>query len=111
MPSRRGREDVGRRESLVEGLADRAEEIIAKSTLPGVCFFRRRKNESRKHGVDKVRHKCASVLNLIGPKAHAVLWVTDFPMFEYNEDEERFEACHHPFTAPNRKITRKTQTI
>ena len=50
---------------------------------------------------DKVRHKCASVLNLIDPKAHAVLWVTDFPMFEYNEDEERFEACHHPFTAPN----------
>lgn len=30
----------------------------------------------------------------------APLWVIDFPMFEYNEDEKRFEALHHPFTAP-----------
>ena len=28
------------------------------------------------------------------------LWVTDFPMFEYDEDEKRFVALHHPFTAP-----------
>ncbi|HRD42034.1 MAG TPA: aspartate--tRNA ligase, partial [Prochlorococcaceae cyanobacterium AMR_MDS_5431] len=29
------------------------------------------------------------------------LWITDFPMFEFNEDEQRFEALHHPFCAPN----------
>ncbi len=28
------------------------------------------------------------------------LWVVDFPMFEWNEDEQRYEALHHPFTAP-----------
>ncbi|HMN57123.1 MAG TPA: aspartate--tRNA ligase, partial [Ottowia sp.] len=33
-------------------------------------------------------------------RAWAPLWVVDFPMFEYNEDENRWDALHHPFTAP-----------
>ena len=28
------------------------------------------------------------------------LWVVDFPMFEYSEEEDRWVACHHPFTSP-----------
>ncbi|GFY90068.1 tRNA synthetase class II (D, K and N) family protein [Actinidia rufa] len=32
---------------------------------------------------------------------HSILWVTDFPMFEWNSSDERLEALHHPFTAPN----------
>jgi aspartyl-tRNA synthetase len=31
---------------------------------------------------------------------HAMLWVVDFPMFEFNETEQRWDALHHPFTAP-----------
>jgi aspartyl-tRNA synthetase len=30
----------------------------------------------------------------------APLWVVDFPMFEYDEEEQRWNACHHPFTSP-----------
>lgn len=40
-------------------------------------------------------------LDLIDKSAHKLLWVTEFPMFEWNEDEKRLEAMHHPFTSPN----------
>ena len=35
-----------------------------------------------------------------GPQGHDIFWVVDFPMFEWNEDEGRFDALHHPFTSP-----------
>ena len=53
--------------------------------------------------LDRVRQYVAKQLNLADPKAHALLWVTDFPMFEWNEEEQRHEALHHPFTAPNQQ--------
>ncbi len=34
------------------------------------------------------------------PQGHDIFWVVDFPMFEWNEDEGRFDALHHPFTSP-----------
>jgi aspartyl-tRNA synthetase len=34
------------------------------------------------------------------PEGHDIFWVLDFPMFEWNEDEKRYDALHHPFTAP-----------
>jgi aspartyl-tRNA synthetase len=34
------------------------------------------------------------------PEGHDIFWVVDFPMFEWNEDEDRYDALHHPFTAP-----------
>ena len=39
-------------------------------------------------------------LGLIDDTKFNFLWVTDFPQFEYNEDEKRWEAMHHPFTSP-----------
>ena len=39
-------------------------------------------------------------LNLIDESKHALLWVVDFPMFEWSDEEERFKAMHHPFTSP-----------
>lgn len=40
-------------------------------------------------------------LGLIDPEQLNLLWVTEFPMFEWNDDEKRLEALHHPFTAPH----------
>jgi len=39
-------------------------------------------------------------LGLRNPNTYKALWVVDFPMVEWNEDEKRFDALHHPFTAP-----------
>jgi aspartyl-tRNA synthetase len=38
--------------------------------------------------------------NLLDPNRHEFLWVVDFPMFEWLEEEQRWEFMHHPFTAP-----------
>ncbi len=51
--------------------------------------------------LDRLRQALGRELNLIDPDKINLLWVTDFPMFEWNADEKRLEALHHPFTAPN----------
>ncbi|KAL7125205.1 hypothetical protein ABFS83_14G101200 [Erythranthe nasuta] len=51
--------------------------------------------------LDRLRLHVALELGLIDPSRNSILWVTDFPMFEWNDSEERFEALHHPFTAPH----------
>ena len=55
--------------------------------------------------LDRVRQYLAKELNLVKPDrqndAWNFLWVVDFPMFEFNSDENRYEALHHPFCAPN----------
>ncbi|KAL5560918.1 hypothetical protein UlMin_030665 [Ulmus minor] len=51
--------------------------------------------------LDRLRLFIAQELGLVDNSRHSILWVTDFPMFEWNESEQRLEALHHPFTAPN----------
>ncbi|MGF1494798.1 MAG: aspartate--tRNA ligase [Microcoleaceae cyanobacterium] len=51
--------------------------------------------------LDRLRLFIGAELGLIDQTQFNFLWVTDFPMFEWNEDEKRLEALHHPFTAPN----------
>jgi aspartyl-tRNA synthetase len=51
--------------------------------------------------LDRLRQSVARLLGVIEESQLNLLWVTDFPMFEWNADEKRLEAIHHPFTAPN----------
>ena len=53
-----------------------------------------------KTSLGALRCKIAKDNNLIKSDDYKLLWVTDFPSFEYSEEEDRFVACHHPFTAP-----------
>jgi aspartyl-tRNA synthetase len=47
-----------------------------------------------------LRVHLARKLGLIDEDKFNFLWVTDFPLFEYDEEEKRYVACHHPFTSP-----------
>lgn len=51
--------------------------------------------------LDRLRQVLGQELGLINPTKINLLWVTDYPMFEWNADEKRLEAIHHPFTAPH----------
>jgi len=48
----------------------------------------------------QLRLQIAKRENLLDPNAYAFLWVVDFPMFEWLDDEQRWEFMHHPFTSP-----------
>ncbi|RME80907.1 MAG: aspartate--tRNA ligase [Planctomycetota bacterium] len=48
-----------------------------------------------------LRNRLAKELGLMDPKKFSILWVVDFPLFTYNEEEERYESEHHPFTSPH----------
>ncbi|BAS55233.1 AspS protein [Leptolyngbya boryana NIES-2135] len=51
--------------------------------------------------LDRLRQYLGNELGMIDPDKLSLLWIVDFPMFEWNADEKRYEALHHPFTAPH----------
>ncbi|MFZ3092111.1 MAG: aspartate--tRNA ligase [Nitrospirota bacterium] len=50
--------------------------------------------------LSNLRIHVAEKLGLIANNRYNFLWVTDFPLLEYNDEEKRYEALHHPFTSP-----------
>jgi len=57
------------------------------------------KNKTLK-ALGQLRLYLARQLNLIQENTYACLWVLDFPLFEYDEEEKRWVSMHHPFTSP-----------
>jgi len=60
--------------------------------------------------LNALRLEIAERENLIDPAKFNFLWVTDFPMFEYHEDDGRYYAMHHPFTSPREADLHKLET-
>lgn len=58
------------------------------------------KNSVVYSGLGNLRNKIARDMDLIDPNDYKLLWITEFPLFEYDEEEERYVAMHHPFTSP-----------
>lgn len=67
-------------------------------------------NETVYAALGALRVETAKKLGLIDESAFNFLWVTDFPLFEYSKEEERYVAKHHPFTMPKTEDLDKVET-
>ena len=65
-----------------------------------IIFFVGDKDKVVFDALGNLRLKLAEKLSLIDESVYDLLWVVDFPLFEYNEEEKRYTAMHHPFTSP-----------
>lgn len=65
-----------------------------------ILFFVADKNSVVYASLGALRLELAKRLNLIEPNTYDLLWVTDFPLLEWDEESGRFFAMHHPFTHP-----------
>lgn len=79
------------REKLTEELALKPGDIV---------FFQAGDPAVVNAALGNLRVQLAKQLNLVPENQYKFLWVTEFPLYEYDEDEKRYVACHHPFTAP-----------
>ena len=75
-----------------------------------IVFVIADKKKIVKQALGALRLKLGNELNLIDKSKYNFLWVTNFPMFEYSEEEHRYVAAHHPFTAPNEEDIDKLLT-
>ncbi|MBT9282392.1 MAG: aspartate--tRNA ligase [Hydrogenibacillus schlegelii] len=78
---------------------------------PGdVLFFVADRREVARAALGAVRRLLAERLGRVPDGAFRILWVTDFPLLEYDPDEKRYVALHHPFTRPKAEDWDKLET-
>lgn len=65
-----------------------------------LLLFAADKNKIVWNVLGALRLELAKELELLNPNQYHFLWITDFPLFEWSEEEGRFMAMHHPFTMP-----------
>lgn len=92
----------GLQSPIVKFLGDSADSIVsAMGGEPGdIIFFGAGKKETVNLYMSKLRIKIAKELGLITDDQYSFVWVLDFPLLDYDEDDKRWVAMHHPFTAP-----------
>ena len=94
----------GVKSSLAKFLTDDVTENIVKTMgaeTGDAIFIVADKDSAVLQSLGALRLELAKQFDLIKDKNEFnFTWVTEFPFFEYSEEEERFKACHHPFTSP-----------
>ena len=93
----------GLQSPIVKNLSDDVlKTIIERSGAKDgdLIFFGADKAKVVNDALGALRAKVGHEKGHVNGKAWAPVWIVDFPMFEYDEDEKRWNACHHPFTSP-----------
>jgi len=95
-------------EGLASGIVkffpkEQQEELIHRMNIEtGDLIFMIADTPSRTNqALDHLRRKIARDRNLANPHHYEFLWVTDYPLFSWNDEEQRLESEHHPFTSPH----------
>jgi aspartyl-tRNA synthetase len=92
----------GLQSPIVKFLGDSADSIVsAMDGQPGdIIFFGAGKKETVNLYMSKVRLKLGRDLGLLDGEKYSFTWVLDFPLLDYDAEDKRYVAMHHPFTAP-----------
>ncbi len=95
--------ETGLQSPIVKNLTETALKIILERTAAqsgDLIFFCADKAKVVNDALGALRLKLGHEKGFVNGKAWEPLWVVDFPMFEYDEEDKRWVACHHPFTSP-----------
>ncbi len=88
---------------IAKFLSDDERDGIAKALdlkVGDIVFFQAGESSMVNAALGNLRVHLGGYLGLIKEDVFNFLWVTDFPLYEYDADEKRYVACHHPFTSP-----------
>ena len=95
--------ETGLQSPIVKNLHETALKSILERTgaqSGDLIFFGADKTKVVNDALGALRVKIGHEKNFMNGTVWAPIWIIDFPMFEYDEDDKRWTACHHPFTSP-----------
>jgi aspartyl-tRNA synthetase len=95
--------DNGLESSVVKFFPEAAQNLLRESlqAKPGdLLLFVADQPAVVTQALGNLRLELARQQDLLKPGQYSILWVTEFPLLEYDDDSKRFVACHHPFTSP-----------
>ncbi len=95
--------ETGLQSPIVKNLHETALKTILERTgaqSGDLIFFGADKTKIVNDALGALRVKIGHEKQFMNGTVWAPIWIVDFPMFEYDEDDKRWNACHHPFTSP-----------